>query len=1086
MKRLITILAVALAVFSCNREDPVILVDSVTLNPAELTLKVGEQQFISATVAPVGAADKELVWSSSNPAVASIDNGRVTALSKGTAAVTARAVDGSGRSATCQVTVKRAGPAIVLVSGQTKDIVFDQAGGETVIRFSAEENWTAAAINTRADAWLSVSPASGSAGAAEVKVTAAENAGVDDRFATVQLTSDGETETVTVTQKQKDALTVSSTRLEVEAAGGQVSVTVKANIDFSYTLSPDCASWLKPVDTKSYDTHMLFFSAAPNEKVTPREGSIVISGSALSETVKVYQDGAAPSLVLTRQEFEVGQEGGELVVEVKSNVDVTMTIPPGVDWIREQEPQSTGTFRLTVDPNTALEDRTAEISFSGGGLTEKVQVTQARLVPYLTLEKKEFELGQEGGEVAVEVKSNVDVTMTIPPGVDWIREQEPQSTGTFRLTVDPNTTPDGRETAVAFSGGGLSESVKIVQKQQDRLTLSPTEVSVPQDGGTFEVSLSSNVDYEIYVSSSWVREVKTKALSDRVHTFEADALPVSMAERSLEIRFSASGSTLGGVVTVTQREESVAISFADPAVKAICVSQWDRNGDGELSEREAEAVTSLGRAFYQNSQITSFDELAYFTGLTQIGSSAFRGCSSLQHLILPGQITSIGSSAFYQCSALTELVVPAGVTEIGYWAFGYCSALQSLEILAVTPPQAGSYFLYETGNCPIYVPEGTVPAYKEAEYWTGHSGRVTCRGHQPSEYYYRSTDYSADGQIIRLQEASVGRGINLIFLGDGFVDTDLVPGGLFETQARAYMEQFFVYEPYKTFRARFNVWCVKVVSANKEFSSTEADRRLTEDKEDGSIVTHTDIIREYTQKVPNPEGLPYTTAVLTNVKESLGRSWCTITTNSIALIVEPLEGRPSVINHEMGGHGFASLADEYEEYSGTYPDKDKLDERYEKYGWYANIDWRNDPKTVRWAHLLADTRYGGEGLGIFEGAAQYPKGVYRATENSMMRSDTDRGAVFNAPSREQIYKMIMTISEGDEWTYDYETFVQADEAGRKQAADGYAGAVIGRSRAVRSRDAGGPALKPDLKPIVADDSVRSITVGPDGRVTLHY
>jgi hypothetical protein len=68
--------------------------------------------------------------------------------------------------------------------------------------------------------------------------------------------------------------------------------------------------------------------------------------------------------------------------------------------------------------------------------------------------------------------------------------------------------------------------------------------------------------------------------------------------------------------TITVSTPSPVITFADANVKAICVANWDTNGDGELSEEEAAAVTSLGVVFKGNTEITSFDELQYFTGLT--------------------------------------------------------------------------------------------------------------------------------------------------------------------------------------------------------------------------------------------------------------------------------------------------------------------------------------------------------------------------------------------------------------------------------------------------------------------------------------
>ena len=111
------------------------------------------------------------------------------------------------------------------------------------------------------------------------------------------------------------------------------------------------------------------------------------------------------------------------------------------------------------------------------------------------------------------------------------------------------------------------------------------------------------------------------------------------------------------------------ISFTDPIVKAICVSNWDTNGDGELSEPEAAAVTDLEDAFCNNDQITSFDELRFFTGLTTIGLNAFNGCSGLTSINIPTSATSIGYCAFYECTGLTSISIPNSVNSIGGWAF---------------------------------------------------------------------------------------------------------------------------------------------------------------------------------------------------------------------------------------------------------------------------------------------------------------------------------------------------------------------------------------------------------------------------------
>ena len=127
------------------------------------------------------------------------------------------------------------------------------------------------------------------------------------------------------------------------------------------------------------------------------------------------------------------------------------------------------------------------------------------------------------------------------------------------------------------------------------------------------------------------------------------------------------------------------IVFADDNVKAICLANWDNDGDGELTYEEAAAVTTLnpgGEAnqsvFMGNTAITSFDELQYFTGLTSIDAWAFYNCRGLTSIEIPNSVTSIGGSAFFYCSGLTSIEIPNSITSIGQSAFRYCFGLTSV------------------------------------------------------------------------------------------------------------------------------------------------------------------------------------------------------------------------------------------------------------------------------------------------------------------------------------------------------------------------------------------------------------------------
>ena len=122
-------------------------------------------------------------------------------------------------------------------------------------------------------------------------------------------------------------------------------------------------------------------------------------------------------------------------------------------------------------------------------------------------------------------------------------------------------------------------------------------------------------------------------------------------------------------------EEPTRINFEDSNVEAICVQNWDTNGDGYLDQIEAYLVTDLGTAFQGKSQITKFNELQYFTGLASLADNVFSGCTNLQSVHLSSSITSIGDNAFKNCSSLTVVANLNNIVTIGEGAFQNCTSL---------------------------------------------------------------------------------------------------------------------------------------------------------------------------------------------------------------------------------------------------------------------------------------------------------------------------------------------------------------------------------------------------------------------------
>ncbi len=311
----------------------------------------------------------------------------------------------------------------------------------------------------------------------------------------------------------------------------------------------------------------------------------------------------------------------------------------------------------------------------------------------------------------------------------------------------------------------------------------------------------------------------------------------------------------------------------------------------------------------------------------------------------------------------------------------------------------------------------------------------------PIDYnFYTSTDYSRDGEVTTLQEATMGQGVDLVFIGEGFTD-QAMDDGTFDQRMSEALEQFFAFEPYTSLCDRFNVYAVKAISPNAEFFGANVHHAIDEDISKAL---------EYASKVPNlKEGRPMYVNVVYN-QASGGRSYCMMMEDN-SYVCFAMDGITNVLNHEAGGHGIGKLLDEYVEQgneSQTLPEENKaeMESKWITLGWGANVDWSSDPSEVKWSKFINDPRYVGEKIGVYEGSNLYQFGAYRPSENSMMRYND---MPFNAPSREAIYKRVMQESEGDGWTYDYETFVAFDGAGRQQFVDALTNASRASSRGDR-------------------------------------
>ena len=288
-------------------------------------------------------------------------------------------------------------------------------------------------------------------------------------------------------------------------------------------------------------------------------------------------------------------------------------------------------------------------------------------------------------------------------------------------------------------------------------------------------------------------------------------------------------------------------------------------------------------------------------------------------------------------------------------------------------------------------------------------------------WLYESSDFSADGKVKRWLSHTKGKGISIVITGDAFSDR-LIANGTFDEAVSWAIEAFFGIEPYTTFKDYFDVYSVTAVSKNEIIDEDIIFETKNGEQDDmpggGMYLTNRTKIAEYVRKVPELQGdlKDVSAIILLNNEGANSRANCSWNSDGYSSGLTEV-GRDGTLRHEVGGHGFAKLADEYtaDDPTGNSIYSGSLESSHNR-GWSMNVDTEKDPTKVLWKDFIQNHDYDVERIGIYEGAlGRYSKGVYRATETSIMRGSSS-SAIFNAPSRWAIYKHIMELA-GESYTF---------------------------------------------------------------------
>lgn len=246
----------------------------------------------------------------------------------------------------------------VKVLSDASALVIEQEGGEALIDFDANVEWTAEFKDASAADWCSLSPKSGAAGANKVKVVAIENATNENREVVVVIKAQTAQAEATVTQLQKDALVAGAASYDVPAEASELKVKLGRNVDFEVKTDAD---WLTYVPTKAYVESELVFNVAANTALEARTAKITITAGTLKQEVTVNQAAFVPTFEMDATELWIAVEGGTAELNITANFEYELTVE--ADWLTVTN--EGGKYTFTATANSDFYYRAVEVVITG-------------------------------------------------------------------------------------------------------------------------------------------------------------------------------------------------------------------------------------------------------------------------------------------------------------------------------------------------------------------------------------------------------------------------------------------------------------------------------------------------------------------------------------------------------------------------------------------------------------------------------------------------------------------------------------------------------------------------------------------------
>ena len=382
----------------------------------------------------------------------------------------------------------------ITLAVSTNALNYASSGGGQTFTITSNDRWTV----SREDTWLTVSSSSGSNNET-ISVTADANTTTASRTAhiTVRSKVSGIAEhTITATQVALNpTLTVSTNSLSFVAAGEGKSFTITSNTSWTIASSE---SWLTVAPTSGANGGTVSATAAPNTSTSQRTATITVrSGvSGVEQKINVIQSSSIiPKLSVTPATLSFNVAGEQKILTISSNINWTVNVAGSDTWltITPTSGSGDGTVTVTATANTTAR-RTASITFSGGDLTQTVEVTQ-EATPAFTVSHNSLTFSAYGEQKTFAITSNTSWTVSSDnPSWCTVAPASGTNNGSVTVTAISNTITNQRTASITVNGGGFMQTIHVTQ--MGKYEQEPDMIFI--QGGTFIMGCTSGQGNDCY------------------------------------------------------------------------------------------------------------------------------------------------------------------------------------------------------------------------------------------------------------------------------------------------------------------------------------------------------------------------------------------------------------------------------------------------------------------------------------------------------------------------------------------------------------------------------------------------------------